>query len=367
MNIYAIYFPQFYPIKENSEWWGKDFTDWELVKSAVPIFEGHIQPRKPKLGYLDQSLSDTIIKQVELAKDYGIDGFNFYHYWFNSTPYLDMPVENFLKSDIHSFDFFFTWANESWTRQWVGKPNEYLIKQNHYTSKKDIQDHYHYLSKFFKDIRYKKIENEPVYCIYRPELIRNLDEVIEEFNYLARKDGFSGVHFIAFRSYTTLDSSKLYKNFKAIVNFNPRYTNNTFEKRKQALFFDRLVRSLPEKIQSLLSILRIKLQKKKIFSYSSFLRGLEDSDVRFDSKPVYNTVFPDWDNTPRYGKRATLFKEVSSENFHSALKIASKKCETFDEKMIIINAWNEWSESAYLEPDDRYGYSNLEKVQSLKK
>ncbi|PNH88035.1 hypothetical protein C1M56_11710 [Vibrio diazotrophicus] len=363
MKLYAIYFPQFYVTKENSRWWGNGFTDWDLVENARPLFKEHYQPRVPKLGYLDQSLSSTIIKQVELAKANGIDGFNFYHYWFDDKPYLEKPVDNFLQSKVDSFEFFFTWANESWTRQWIGKPNEYLLKQNYYTNNKSIEKHYKYLSFFFLDPRYKKIDNKPVYCIYRPELIPNLENMMELFSCLSQRDGFDGVYFIAFRSYDILNDFNCYRKFNAIVNFNPRYSINKHLNSKR---YNKYLRLFPEFIQLKLAFFRSLIQRKSVFNYKDYVESLYMTDSLFNNIPVYDSVFPDWDNTARYNKRATLFNNVSSELFYSSLEIVATKQSKHENKMIFINAWNEWSESAYLEPDMKYSYSSLQVVSDFK-
>ncbi|EFT2849843.1 hypothetical protein HVL56_004500, partial [Escherichia coli] len=130
-KIFPFYFPQFYSTQENDEWWGKGFTDWELVKAAKPIHPTQNQPRVPDAGYYDQSLPDTILKQSQLAKQYGISGFNFYHYWFDGKVLLDCPIQNLLKNKAIDIEYFITWANETWTRQWIGRPNDILIKQEH--------------------------------------------------------------------------------------------------------------------------------------------------------------------------------------------------------------------------------------------
>ncbi|HIF9075041.1 glycoside hydrolase family 99-like domain-containing protein [Photobacterium damselae] len=366
LNIYAIYFPQFYVTDENSKWWGKDFTDWDLVKKAEPLFPNHYQPRDPLLGHVDQSLEETIVKQVELAKEYGIDGFNFYHYWFNGVPYLDVPLKNFINSKINNFDFFLTWANESWTRQWVGKPNEYLIKQKYYNNNFEIEQHYSYLSSFFRDSRYKKINNKPVYCIYRPELIPNLNNVLEHLNKLAINDGFLGIYFVAFRSYDIPYQELLYASFDAILNFNPRYCINKNLKNRSKSYLDKYLRLLPEKMQSNLALVKSKFQKETVYDYREYVESIKNTETYFGSLPIYESVFPDWDNTARYSNRATFFNNVSNDLFLESLKIAINKQSKFKEKMLFINAWNEWSESAYIEPDNKFGYEKIKIIKSIK-
>lgn len=359
-DIFAYYFPQFYETQENSVWWGQGFTDWNLVRTASPLFSGHNQPRVPEHGYYDQSDLKTLQLQVGLAKKFNLTGFNFYHYWFDGKPFLAKPAENLLSDISLDIKFMFTWANESWTRQWVGKPNDYLITQNYYHDHNAVEQHYHYLSAFFKDSRYYKINNCPVFTLYRPELIPELSTVINIFNEKAKEDGFSGIHWLACRSYDISGAVDVYRHFSGIINFNPRYVINTRFKKRRTAMIEPILRRLPEKFQSLLVSLFRKNSRTSIFSYQDFLDELEKlCDVQF-SKPVYHTVFPDWDNTARYGGRATLFKDISLENYRKALAISQNKITSEHHDLLFINAWNEWSEGAYLEPDKKMGLSLLD-------
>ncbi|PZR04512.1 MAG: hypothetical protein DI539_25505 [Flavobacterium psychrophilum] len=357
--IFAYYFPQFYETKENSMWWGAGFTDWKLVEAAKPLFAEHYQPRVPELGYYDQSELKTLSMQVDLAKQFNITGFNFYHYWFDGEPHLAKPAEMLLADIDLNIKFMLTWANESWTRQWVGQPNDYLIEQNYYRDLDSIEKHYFYLAAFFKDDRYHKVNNRPVFTIYRPELIPNLSDVISTFNKLAVADGFSGIHWLACRSYDISGAEELYQYFDGIINFNPRYIINTRLKNRRTTLVEPLLRRLPEKTQSLLVGLFRKKNGIAKFSYVDFLRELERSDSLSFSKPVYHSVFPDWDNTARYNDRATLFTDVSPENYKNALSIAQNKITQEHQDILFINAWNEWSEGAYLEPDQKIGLKLL--------
>lgn len=357
--IFAYYFPQFYETKENSKWWGQGFTDWKLVKEAQPLYGGHNQPRVPQSGYYDQSDLNTLRQQVGLANQFSITGFNFYHYWFNGQPYLSKPIEMLLENTDLNIRYMLTWANESWTRQWIGKPNDYLIKQTYYKFDTDVETHYRYISMFFKDKRYYKLNNRPLLSIYRPELIPNLNVVLKRFNELAIDDGFSGLYLLACRSYDISGATELYKPFHGIINFNPRYIINTYLKSQRPNILEPLLRRLPESMQSLIVSMRYKKSKLNIFSYEKFLDGLENSTEVSYSKPVYHSVFPDWDNTARYKHRATLFSEVSIDGFRKALTISQNKLTKNHEDLLFINAWNEWSEGAYLEPDYSNGMSLL--------
>ncbi|MEI4975151.1 glycoside hydrolase family 99-like domain-containing protein [Aeromonas caviae] len=367
-KIFPFYFPQFHAIPENDTWWGCGFTDWDLVKKANPVSKLQYQPRVPiNNNYYDQAEKSTIVEQAALAKRYGISGFNFYHYWFDGKPMLDKPVNNLLENNSIDIEYFFTWANETWTRQWVGKPNDILIKQNHIADPQIWSTHFQYLSKFFADPRYLKINNKPVFCIYRAELINKLDEFMAFFNSEAKKNGFNGIHFIALRAYDVINAEALYRNFDAIVNFQPRYSINKYLRKESSLklTLSKIARRLPEFLQLKIATV-LKSNKYNVFSYDDYLDSLKvNVDLQLLNKPVYQVAFPDWDNAPRYAERATFFSDTGDNKFINALNIIKSQVSTYEEKLVFINAWNEWSEGAYLEPDSKKGYSNLESVNTV--
>ncbi|MCY9872550.1 glycoside hydrolase family 99-like domain-containing protein [Vibrio barjaei] len=360
IDVFAFYFPQLYVTEENSLWWGEGFTDWQLTKEAKPLFEGHHQPRVPRLGYQDQSSPQVLNNQVQLASRYGLAGFNFYHYWFDSKAYLDVPILNLLSDKSLDTKFMLTWANESWTRQWVGKPNEYLIEQKYYSNQSEVDKHYRYLSKCFLDHRYYRIDGRPVLAIYRPELIPDLRSVLARFNSLAQDDGFKSIYFMACRSYDLPNSRELYHDFQGIINFNPRYVVNSFLKDSKVTGLEKYFRLLPEKWQSKLVTIRNVNKKHVIYSYRDVVKAFNHVPAFEGDIPVYQSVFPDWDNTARYSSRATLFSDVTEARFKEMIKLAISNSTESHEKVLFVNAWNEWSESAYLEPDTTKGYKYLE-------
>lgn len=362
-RIFPFYFPQFYQTEENNNWWGHGFTDWSLVKKSKSIHNMQTQPRVPLLGYYDQSEPSTIKQQSEIALKYGLSGFNFYHYWFDGKVLLDKPLQNLYLDRNIDIEYFLTWANETWTRQWVGKPQDILIKQEHQADEKIWELHYQYLSKFFHDDRYVKINNAPILCIYRAELIKSLPEWIEYINAKAISEGFSGIHLIALRAYDIANSESIYKFFDKIVNFQPRYSINTHLRKKSYArnIAEKIVRSCPEWVQLSLAGLSKKSKYNK-FSYLDYIESMKSDIDVWREKPVYQVVFPDWDNAPRYNERATFFSDTSTDNFEKALEVVKQKVEKHDDKLIFINAWNEWSEGAYLEPDTIHQFSYLETI-----
>lgn len=188
MKIIAYYLPQFHDIPENDEMWGKGFTEWVNVKQAKPLFEGHNQPRIPKGGNYYNLLSNDIKKwQISLAKTYGIYGFCMYHYWFGGKLLLEKPVEQYLEDKSLDFPFCICWANENWTNAWKSDNNKVLIEQ-HYGGKEEWKAHFEYLSPFFQDKRYIKVDGKPLFLLYRPELISTLNEMLDYWQELAYKD-----------------------------------------------------------------------------------------------------------------------------------------------------------------------------------
>ncbi|PMG83497.1 glycoside hydrolase family 99-like domain-containing protein [Vibrio breoganii] len=368
LEIYAMYFPQLYTIPENNEWWGDNFTDWKLVKNATPQFEGHHQPRIPEIGYLDQSLSNSISTQVKLANSYLVDGFNFYHYWFDGKVLLDMPMRNLLEDKSLDIKFMITWANENWTRQWVGNPSEILISNSYSDDVELIRQHFDYLVEFFEDERYRKIDNKPILCIYRPEIIKNLKTWMKLFNDWSIEHGFDGISFISHRPYPVMSEDKLYNDFDSIINFQPRYAVNKYLKKKSKLSqaVEPILRRLPESTQAQLSKI---LKKNSItkYSYEEYIKTLTYSDdYRLGNKDCYQMVFPDWDNTARYNERATLFKDLDEHSFERALTEVIENSNGHENSFIFINAWNEWSEGAYLEPDTNNKLKHLEVIKKIK-
>ena len=368
IRAFAFYFPQFYAIAENNEWWGSGFTDWDLVRKAKPIGGGQIQPRVPLDGYHDQSDPAVIVSQARLLKQYGLSGFNFYHYWFDGRVLLDAPVNNLLSNGAIDIEYVLTWANESWTRQWVGRPNDYLIKQMYSSIREEVRNHYNYLRPFFSDSRYLKVNRSPVFCVYRPELIPNFVLMQDQMSEFARKDGFTGIHFLACRSYDVSNAEALYSSFDGIINFNPRYALNSVLRTTSSyrLFLEKVLRQLPERAQSMLVGMFRRNASFQSYEYSAFLASLDEQCKNSSSSlPVYPCVFPDWDNTARYGEKATFFTGSSPELFASAVKASCDSLQDHHRKWFFINAWNEWSEAAYLEPDEKNGLAYLSALQAV--
>lgn len=369
-KIIAMYFTQLHAIPENDKWWGKGFTDWENVKAAVPLFEGHYQPRIPlNSNYYDQSRLETIRSQVDLAKKYGIHGFCHYHYWFDGKQLLEAPTNLMLQNPDIDFPFCLSWANETWSRRWDGRDHDILIKQTHPPIEERWLLHFDYLIKAWSDERAIKIDGKPVFVIYRPQKIEKITDMLEFWDMKAKERGLKGIYFIFQKQYEPSDNTCL-ESFDASFQFQPfeaihssDYSPAAEKKQRIRSFIDKLPKVIQSVIWSLWS------SRKKHFTihdYDQVWQQIIDNSRRM-AVNEFPGAFVDWDNTARYGRRATIFKGASPERFKFWLQklVRSVSERPKDMNYIFLNAWNEWAESAYVEPDGKYGYEYLEAIHDV--
>ncbi len=370
VKLIAMYFPQLHAIPENDAWWGKGFTDWEKVKSASAQYDGHYQPRMPlNQEYYDQSKIETLCRQIILAKKYGIFGFCHYHYWFDGKQLLEKPTNLIMDNKDIDFPFCLSWANETWSRRWDEQGNQILIKQTHPPSRKSWKKHFDYLIKAWSDPRAIKVDGKPVFVIYRPQRINSIDEMLAYWRELAQQNGLPGLYFIFQKQYELRNTNCL-NSFDALFQFQPFEAINSpmYEKKliRRSLMLS-LVRKLPELYQDLLREFKTKFIKKLTFhDYDETWQQIVK--IREDQKLVtYPGAFVDWDNTARYKERATIFRGASPNTFTPWFErlINTMPHRNLSENLIFLNAWNEWSEGAYLEPDERYGYQYLEAIKKV--
>ncbi|MCI8771644.1 MAG: glycosyl transferase [Lachnospiraceae bacterium] len=348
MKMIAFYLPQFHRIPENDEWWGEGFTEWTNVKKSKPVFRGHYQPRIPlHQNYYNLSDPDVMVWQMDLAKKYGIYGFCFYHYWFAGKKLLEKPVEDMLKNGRANLPFCLSWANEPWTRTWDGKigSREVLIGQD-YGGKADWKEHFEYLLQFFKSPNYIKYHEKPVFLIYRAQNVEGLEEMMDYWQKLAKKSGLQGIAF--FQMNTIYGYKKSARGFDGIVDFEPVRTlalSKSFWALKCRFFLS--CDFLPAKVK-----------------YSDILNEMVKDERLLDSKRFYG-MFTGFDNAARKGIKGLLIYKNSPESFGHFLDIQVKRSIAEGKEFLFINAWNEWAEGAYLEPDERYGYGYLEAVKRV--
>jgi len=365
----ALYFPQFHAIPENDEWWGEGFTDWINVKNACPQFEGHFQPREPLNGnYYDQSHVCTLRWQIDLARQYGLYGFCHYHYWFDGKQLLETPTALMLENKDLDFPFCLSWANETWSKRWDGRDHHILMKQEHPPTRSSWQKHFDYLIRAWTDTRAIKIDGKPVFVIYRPHRIPEIERMLDFWREKAMEYGLKGVYFIAQKQYE-FPSRNCLKGFDAIFQFQPfeAIYSSALRQTVRITRWFHLVRGMPEPLLEILRSLRAAFVTKPTFyEYDTVWKTIleERPDPELTTFPG---AFIDWDNTARYKKRATFFRGANPERFQYWFdKLAEQVTSSAQqEKIIFLNAWNEWAESAYLEPDERYGYSYLEAIRKV--
>lgn len=344
MKILAFYLPQFHEIPENNEWWGKGFTEWVNVKKAKPLFKGHYQPKVPlNKNYYNLDDVNVMEWQSNLAQENHIDGFCFYHYWFNGKLLLNKPLDNYLNNRDIKSEYCFSWANEPWTRSWDGKTKSVLINQE-YAGSADIDNHFEYMLPFFKDNRYIKIDNKPLFVIYRCNSISYLDEMIKRWNELAIINGFSGVYFV--ETLTGFQKEKYSMNSNAIVYMEPMY-----------------VIGKKSKFEKLLTTWKDFVHLNRRESYDSVWKRVLSLEKL--GKDAWAGSFIDWDNSARKKTKNLVLTKSSPVKFKEYFSIQYKKALESKSDFIFINAWNEWAEGTYLEPDEKYKDSYLKVIKDV--
>jgi hypothetical protein len=346
----AFYLPQFHSIPENDAWWGDGFTEWTNVKKAKPLFDGHYQPHIPgELGYYDLRDENVRIKQAQLAKDHGIYGFCYWHYWFgNGKRLLNGPAKDFLDSGKPDFPICFAWANQTWSGIWHGAPNRILIEQK-YLGQADDEAHFYELLPYFKDPRYIRVGNKPLFLFYRTFDHPYLDEFIKHWNTLAHKEGLGGICFLGI-SYSAQHTFQ---------NLNGLAFHDSFLSKGRFSFFEKLVKkttkSYPDELISRL------LKGCVVKSYQEMVERTYNEQMPVSSFPTLHTG---WDNTPRSGKRGVVQADFSLDLFEKHLTKLLDSMNGENESIFFIKSWNEWAEGNYMEPDARF---KLKKLEILKK
>lgn len=356
MKIIAFYLPQFHTIPENDEWWGKGFTEWSNVKKAVPLYEGHYQPRVP-LGknYYNLLEIDIMKWQVKIAKEYGLYGFCFYHYWFDGKMLLEKPVNNYLEHKELELPFCLCWANENWTNGWAAQQPKILIEQAEGSEEK-WREHFKYFLPFFKDNRYIKEDGKPLLVIYKPDLFPHMDKMLQFWDEMAKEEGFPGIMFAA--QMKPENEKKSY--FDMHIEYQP--TDVYMEMTKTRNLFLKILKKNMKKIFSTvfkIDVEGMKLQKLPRYSYDDMWKKILNIDVK-SAKQVPG-AFVDWDNTARKKERGYVIEGASPEKFkrYFSMQIRNAK-EKYKKDYIFLFAWNEWAECGYLEPDEKYKYEYLE-------
>jgi hypothetical protein len=355
-KVIAYYLPQYHPIPENDEWWGKGFTEWTNVGKAKKYFIGHEQPKVPAdLGYYDLRLPQVRQAQADLAREAGISAFCYWHYWFgNGKQLLEMPLQEVVRLGEPDFPFCLGWANHSWDkRSWNGvgygrirrliNNNHILIKQE-YPGKEDIDNHFYKMLPVFKDIRYYRIHGKLLFVIYKLDDIPDFKYFKNRWNELAQKNNLPGFFFVA-SSESMLDIDKdIFNQCDAIS-----LCRLHLSLQSEHSFFLRYIKNIIRIISYITNISITKIEYSKVIQ-------MLDSPV-LKNKRIYPVLIPNWDNSPRRGAHATIYINSTPKLFKEHIKktlvhLSEKEDE---DKILFLKSWNEWAEGNYMEPDLRWG------------
>lgn len=365
----AIHLPQFHPIPENDEWWGKGFTEWTNVTKAKPLFKGHYQPQLPTdLGFYDLRLAEARMAQIELAKEYGIYGFCYYHYWFNGKRLLHEPLDRMLANPKEDFPFMLCWANENWTRRWDGKNKEILIKQNY--SIVDDRNHIRFLcDHFFKDPRYIRIEGKPVIAIYMSALFPDISETLTIWREEARKLGFE-LYVCRFEGDRVYGKKYMAPGFDAAIEFQPfaktldDFTTQVTQPAYQRKYSLRFLQRTPYIKQKTSHFVHRHFGRLDYQVYLDFLFANYEYPKDYKRYPC---VMPSWDNTARRKDKSLLFYNSTPQWYKKWLQFHFENFQPFsnNENFLFINAWNEWAEGNHLEPCIKWQRQYLEATKDV--
>ena len=357
-RVIAFYLPQFHTIPENDEWWGKGFTEWTSVKNARPLFKGHIQPKVPgELGYYNLLDADVREKQAELARNAGIEGFCYWHYWFgNGRKLLERPFDEVLSSGKPDFPFCLGWANHSWSRKtWTKykeQGNQMLMKQL-YPGDDDIIAHFQNVLPAFKDKRYITVDGKPLFLVWAAMDLPQPKHFFETWNKLACENGLKGIHFVGLKGGPLNEWHKpLDVGFNAVCweNFYSAELKSSWLK---TFFFPKIHR---------------------FFNSRWFLKKYRYCDIinnyftEIDTiENVYPTIVPNYDRSPRGGNKAVIFYGSTPALFHSHLSQALEmiKDKNNEHKILFLRSWNEWGEGNYIEPDAEFGQRYLDVLHDI--
>lgn len=342
IQLIAYYLPQYYEIEFNNKYWGKGHTEWRDTAKAKPLFRGHYQPHIPAdLGFYNLLMPETRNAQAEMARKYGINGFCYWHYWFgNGKTIMEKPFEGVLKSGEPNFPFCLAWANHSWHNP---RTKTIILKQE-YFGNDDHTRHFYSLLSAFKDKRYIKINNKPVFNIFEPESIPFANNYIELWNELAIKEGFNGVYFIGIAQ-----SQKAFNKIKDI--------------KLDAINTVRLQDFLAHENQ-IKEYIKYKISNLHKYSYQNALKYfITEIDKQENIIP---TIISGWDHSPRAGNKSLILTDYTPNNFEKHLEKMFEVISKKENKICFIKSWNEWGEGNHLEPDLKWGLAFLEKLRKVK-
>ena len=364
-RIIALYLPQFHPIKENDEWYGKGFTEWTNVAKAKPLFAGHNQPRIPAdLGFYDLRLPEVMYEQAEMAKEYGIEAFAFYHYWFgNGKQLLEKPLKRMLEDKNYTFPFMIHWANGSWYKKmWnVDKSGDKLLIEQEYPGEDDAIKHFYELLPAFKDKRYIRIDGKIPFTIDQPMKSVEIINMMKTWRELAKKEKIDDFLFIAHSAHKDEVDALNTGGVEALLGENGLY-HNAYDAFIDSQYRKVMYKNIKSKAKF---IIRKKFGLPNVYEYEEALKcafGDYDKDER-----CFPEVFPRFDHSPRSKGKELIYINDSPKLFKEYLEKALYyiKDKPQERQIVFIRAWNEWGEGNYLEPDLDSGKAYLDVIKQV--
>jgi hypothetical protein len=334
----AFYLPQFHPIPENDRWWGKGFTEWTNVTRAKPLYEGHVQPRLPAdLGFYDLRVPETREAQASLARQHGIEGFCYWHYWFSGKRLLERPFNEVLSSGKPDFPFCLAWANATWSGIWHGNPEKALIKQE-YPGIDDHRAHFESLIEAFTDERYIKVDGKPVFLVFHPVEFPDPQKFTEIWREHALEHGLSGLHLVGIA--------------------HPSWDPLKFGYDAVCVDYFTAVRSRIEPVNPAREHVNkggLTSDGPTVYKYRDVVENAFTTDIYTGHQ--HPCIIPNWDNTPRSQRLGVVYEGSSPDLFSLHLEAALElvREQAAERKLLFLKSWNEWAEGNYLEPDQLYG------------
>lgn len=373
-RVIAYYLPQFHPIPENDKYWGKGFTEWTNVAKAKPLFKGHYQPRIPAdLGFYDLRLPEVREQQAQMAREAGIEGFCYWHYWFgNGKRLLQRPFNEVLQSGKPDFPFCLAWANHSWkTSTWENGGKDRMIVEQRYLGEEDYTLHFQEVLPAFRDKRYITIEGKPLFAIFDPYNFQDVSNFIKTWQRLAKENGLKGIYFIAMSNSTTTlqrNADGTLKRVTPNLQSSERVYNDLLN-----LGFDGINSFGKSRAEMLCMGKYARIAKTLLHQYLPFLPthciNYEKITQHFfapeDSwQNVYPSIFPQWDRTPRAGNSEGVYIKATPTSFKKHIQDALNviKNKDMEHRILFLRAWNEWGEGNYVEPDLKYGHGFLDAI-----
>lgn len=373
-RVIAFYLPQFHPIKENDAWWGPGFTEWTNVAAAKPLFRGHVQPRIPAdLGFYDLRLPETREAQAKLAREAGIEGFCYYHYWFgDGRELLERPFNEVVASGKPDFPFCLCWANHTWASStWTNaksrKSDSHILMEQRYPGAEDNAAHFRSLLPAFRDPRYIRVDGKLLFAVFDPFKFEGAEAFLAQWRQLARENGLDGFHFVAVvrtanptsylktrqRDWENVEAvaegwvaEALSKGFDAVATDNHQFA----QIRARGIVRSALHDFLSQKLH---------WQRPFVFRQAEINRYMLLEMERRDN--VYPTLFPNWDRTPR-NRNDAVYVDSTPDVFEAVARRAFDlvALKAPEHRIVFLKSWNEWGEGNYMEPDRQYGRGYIE-------